>query len=122
MGSLESKHHTDNLGLGPAQLQTEEKHFNQMTNSKLCCISYNSRGCSEIKTTFMKYLVSRQVVGDKLPILCNQENFILRDNSYKIANIFPDFQVLINPAVKTSQDKGRPKNGMFIAIPEKRSP
>ena len=67
----------------------------------------------------MKYLVSREVVGDKLPILCNQENFILRDNSYKIANIFPDSQVLINPAVKTSQDKGRPKNGMFIAIPEK---
>ena len=91
----------------------------EMTKTKVCCISYNSRGFSSIKTDFMKYLISEEVVGDKLPILCNQENFILRDNSYKITNVLPGYQVLINPAVKNSHDKGRPKNGMFIAIPEK---
>ena len=84
----------------------------------VCCISYNSRGFSAIKTNFIKYLISKEVVGDKLPILCNQENFILRDNSYKITNTLPGYQVLINPAVKNSHDKGRPKNGMFIAFPE----
>ena len=65
----------------------------------------------------MKYLVSREVVGDKLPILCNQENFILRENTYKIIQALPNFQVVLNPAVKFEHDNGRPKNGMFIAFP-----
>ena len=51
-------------------------------------------------------------------ILCNQENFMLRDNSYKLTRAFPNFQLIINPAVKLTHDKGRPRNGMFIAIPQ----
>ena len=42
---------------------------------------------------------------------------MLRDNSYKLTRALPDFHLIINPAVKTSLDKGRPKNGMFIAVP-----
>ena len=84
----------------------------------VCFLSYNSRGFSSIKRNFMKYLISQEVIGSKLPILCGQEICILRENSYKITQAFPGFQVQVNPAVKTSHEKGRPKNGMFIAYPE----
>ena len=43
---------------------------------------------------------------------------MLRDNSYKLTRAFPNFQLIINPAVKLTHDKGRPRNGMFIAIPQ----
>ena len=66
---------------------------------------------------FMKTLLSDQISGDKLPILCNQENFILRGNAYKIIQAFPDYHIFINPAVKTNLDTGRPRGGMFIAVP-----
>ena len=85
---------------------------------KICFLSYNSRGFSDLKIEFMNLLLSQEVVGDKLPILCNQENFILRDNSYKLTRAFPGYHVLVNPAIKNTHDKGRPKNGMFIAYPE----
>ena len=71
-----------------------------------------------MKIDFIRHLVSEEVVGSKIPILCNQENFILRDNSYKILNALPDYQVLVNPAVKLGHDLGRPKNGMFVAFPQ----
>ena len=71
-----------------------------------------------MKIDFIRHLLSEEVVGSKIPILCNQENFILRDNSYKILNALPDYQVLVNPAVKLGHDLGRPKNGMFVAFPQ----
>ena len=67
----------------------------------------------------MNILLSDQVTGDKIPILCNQENFIMRENAYKIRQAFPrNIQVLINPANKKDLDQGRPSNGMFIAYPD----
>ena len=67
----------------------------------------------------MNILLSNQVTGDKIPILCNQENFIMRENAYKIRQAFPrNIQVLINPANKKDLDQGRPSNGMFIAYPD----
>ena len=71
-----------------------------------------------MKTDFIRLLLSDIVTGDKVPILCNQENFILRDNSYKIKQALPDFQVVINPAIKKDLSQGRPSNGMFIAFPD----
>ena len=68
---------------------------------------------------FFNYLVSPQYIGDKIPILCNQENFILKANSYRLFQACPGFQFFINPAVKNDQDRGRPKNGMFICVPNK---
>ena len=70
-----------------------------------------------MKKTFVNYLSSREVIGSKIPIVCSQETFILRENSYKLTQALPDFQFIINPAVKNSHDKGRPKNGMYIAFP-----
>ena len=95
----------------------ETTAFMNKVNRDVCFISYNSRGFSSIKIDFIKHLISQEVVGSKLPIICNQENFLLRDNSYKIIKALPGYQVLINPAIKISHDKGRPRNGMFIAFP-----
>ena len=66
---------------------------------------------------FIKTLVSDKVVGDKVPILCNQENFILKGNYYKILQTLSGFHLFINSAVKNCFDKGRPKGGMFIFVP-----
>ena len=70
------------------------------------------------KQSFAKHLVST-LAGNKTPILCNQENFLLRENTYKISQTLPQFQVIIKPAVKNTHNTGRAKNGMFIAIPAK---
>ena len=80
-------------------------------------ISYNSRGFSEQKQEFCKSLISNSIIGNREAIFCNQENFLLRGSSYKISRTFPNHHCIINPATKTNHDKGRAKNGMFIAIP-----
>ena len=67
---------------------------------------------------FLSQLVSPQMVGNSIPIICNQENFILKSNSYRIFQAVPGFHFLVNPAVKDIQDRGRPKNGMFIGFPD----
>ena len=84
----------------------------------MCMIFYNSRGFSDIKVEFMKFLLSNSVTGNRVPILCNQENFMLRENAYKLRQALPDYQLLINPAVKKDLTSGRPSNGMFIAFPD----
>ena len=89
----------------------EGQDFNK---KEVCFISYNSRGFSSLKIDFLKYLTSAAVVGNKIPIVCNQENFLLRDNSYKLTNALPRFQMIINPAVKKSHVKGRPKRTISL--------
>ena len=84
----------------------------------MCIYSYNSRGFDQNKQNFCNMILSESVSGDKIPVLCNQENFVLKGNSYKIRKAFPGFSCLIKPATKGNQDKGRPRNGMFIAFPE----
>ena len=80
-------------------------------------LSYNSRGFSEQKQDFCKLLMSKSIIGEHLAIFCNQENFLLRNSSYKINRTFPDHHCFIKPALKTNHDKGRAKNGMFVAVP-----
>ena len=87
-------------------------------NAKLCVISYNSRGFCANKQNTCNALLNEGIIGDKIPILCNQENFLLKGSCYKINQAIDGFHCFINPAVKQSHDKGRPKNGMFIAVPE----
>ena len=83
----------------------------------LCFVSYNSRGYCIQKQDFCKFICSSAFVGKSLPIVCNQENFILGGNVHKINQTFQNHHVFIKPAVKENIDNGRPKNGMFIAIP-----
>ena len=61
-------------------------------------------------------LTSNQVAGNALPIICNQENFILKANAYTLINALPNHYLIIKPAEKPSLEGGRPKNGMFIAF------
>ena len=81
-------------------------------------MSYNSRGFSDQKINFIRHLMSSAVVGFKIPILCLQEHFILKGNSYKIKQSLPECHVAIKPAIKEVLDKGRPRNGMAIVLPE----
>ena len=83
-------------------------------DSKLILFSYNSRGFDSDKQFICKYLV--QLAGKNIPILCNQENFLLKANSYKVKKCLPDFHIFFKSAIKVNYD-GRAKNGMFIAIP-----
>ena len=80
-------------------------------------LSYNSRGFSEQKQDFCKTLISQEIIGNREAIFCNQENFLLRNSSYKITRTFPNHHCFINPAIKSNHDKGRARNGMFIAVP-----
>ena len=55
---------------------------------------------------------------NELPsIICNQENFLLEGNAYKVRQALPDHQVFIKAANKDKLE-GRPVNGMFTAIPK----
>ena len=98
------------LGIGGQDsIQQEEQ---------LCKISWNSRGSSELKLEYLKKIVSYETVGRKIPILCNQENLILKVNSYRLSQAVPGFHFIINLAIKETQDHERPKNCMFIGIPD----
>ena len=80
----------------------------------ICIFSYNSRGFTEDKQDICKSLMTDT---DKYyPILCNQENFILKANNYKISQCLPHARIFFKKAIKDSLN-GRPKNGMFIAVP-----
>ena len=83
-------------------------------------ISFNTRGFDLAKQRFCYNLLNYEKVHDnnEIKILCNQENFILRGNKHLLKEALPGFYVIFKPAVKDNIE-GRPKNGMFIAIPEK---
>ena len=53
------------------------------------------------KLNFLKTLLSTRTVGDKLSILCNQENLILKANTYKHFQATLGFQFFVNQAVKS---------------------
>ena len=91
---------------------------NAHNSNKICLISFNSRGFSEHKAELCNFLSSPFVNGNKIPILCNQEHFLLKANSYKIRKALPGYLTLINPALKATHNKGRPKGGLFMAVPE----
>ena len=79
-----------------------------------CIFSYNSRGFHDGNQSVCKDLLT--IAGNKIPIICNQENFLLKANKLKIQQCLPDHHIYFNPATKEGLN-GRPRNGMFIAIP-----
>ena len=86
--------------------------------NNLCLTSFNTRGFSDHKQDLCKFLLSPCVNGNKVPVLCNQEHFLLKANCYKIKQALPGYLTIINPAKKDTHDKGRPKGGMFMAVPD----
>ena len=58
------------------------------------------------------------ITEETVPILCNQENFVLKGNNHLIRKALDNMHVVIKPASKI-RFEGRPVNGMFIAFPAK---
>ena len=85
------------------------------TKDSICIFSYNSRGFSEDKQDTCKLLMLNST--NHYPILCNQENFLLQGNRLKIKQCLPNARIFYKKAIKDSLE-GRPKNGMFIAVPD----
>ena len=96
-------------------LNSNFKFHPSKIKADICLLSYNSRGFCNIKQNFLILLVS--ISGNKIPVICNQENFLLRNNYYKIRQCLPNFHIISKPAIKVNLSHGRPVNGMFIAIP-----
>ena len=84
-------------------------------SKKICIYSYNSRGFNEEKQNVCKTLMINS--ERYIPILCNQENFLLNGNRFKVKQCFPNARIIFKAAIQDSKE-GRPKNGMFIAIPD----
>ncbi len=84
--------------------------------SSICFFSFNSRGFSEDKQDLCKILMIESV--KYIPVLCNQENFLLYGNRRRVEQCLVNSKVYFKKAVKDSLHRGRAKNGMFIAIPK----
>ena len=99
---------------------THRNLFNSQSNlfnsneKNIRIYSYNSRGFDLVKQKFCRDLLC--IDNNVIPILCNQENFTLKGNCYIIRKALPDCHIMIKPASKDCLE-GRPKNGMFVAIP-----
>ena len=76
-----------------------------------CIFSYNSRGFHEDNQAVCKDLP--KIAGNKFSIICNQENFLLEGNEYKIEQYLPDHHIYFKPATKVGLT-GRPKNGILL--------
>ena len=74
--------------------------------------SYNCRGFGLV-TQFCRDLLNMD--NNVIPILCNQENFILKGNDYIIQKALPDFHVIFKPATKEHLE-GRSQNGMPVNL------
>ena len=73
--------------------------YNQGKDS-ICIYPYNSRGFSEDKQNVCKILF---VDTERYyPILCNQGNFLLKGNNYKIKQCLPNARVIFKEAIKDS--------------------
>ena len=79
----------------------------------LCIYSYNSRGFDSTKQDILKLI---SISDDSLPVICNQENFLLKANGFIIEKCLPDHHIFFKPATKNDLN-GRPKNGMFVGVP-----
>ena len=91
-----------------------KKNTNDNTKKKLRIYSYNTRGFDKTK----QLLCNETLHADNtIPIICVQENFVLKGNTHIITKALPDFQVFVKPAKKDKLE-GRPANGMFIALPK----
>ena len=91
---------------------TNPNHLRMQSNDTLTLFSYNCQGMGIQKVTFMQNLFSTCNGG----IIALQETLMLRSNSYKISNSFPEYDTFITPATKSNQQikGGRPSGGLAI--------
>ena len=88
------------------------------STSSICLYSYNSRGSSTEKLSYIDNLIN--LCGNKIPILLLQEHFLLRSNVYKLSKFFSNSAVLAKPAFKKfeNQNTGRPMGGLAVIMPK----
>ena len=60
----------------------------------ICIFSYNSRGFHEDNQAVCKDLP--KIAGNKFSLICNQENFLLKGNKYKLDQCLPDHHIYFN--------------------------
>ena len=89
-------------------MYTNSNNFNP-ERKDFCIFSYNSRGFHDGNQSIWKDLL--KIAGNKIPIICNQENSLLKANKFKIKQCLPDHHIYFNPANKES---GRPKNACLL--------
>ena len=87
----------------------------QSNKKSFCIFSYNSRGFGEEKKDLCRTLMMAS--ENYLPTLCNQENFLLNDNRYKVQQCLLNSRIFFKKPEKDGLHNGRAKNGMFITIP-----
>ena len=93
----------------------KDNKYTDNYRKKIRIYSYNSRGFDIIKQNVCKKITN--IDKSSTPIICNQENFVLKGNAHIIRKALPDFHVFIKPAKKDKLE-GRPINGMFVALPK----
>ena len=69
-------------------------------------------------TTLDESVKSCKMCGNKFPVLCNKENFLLRSNCYKIRQCLPDFHVISKSAIKLNLSYGWPINRIILEMLE----
>ena len=107
---LGSNSTNSNSSINNDEILVNDKH------KSICFFSYNTRGFGEDKQDVCKILTIKN--KNYIPILCNQENFLLHGNRRKVEQCLPESKVYFKKAIKDSLHSGRAKNGMFIAIPK----
>ena len=75
-------------------MYTNSNNFNP-ERKDFCIFSYNSWGFHDGNQSICKDLL--KIAGNKIPIICNQENFLSKANKFKIEQCLPDHH---NPANK----------------------
>ena len=76
------------------EVEKEGKEENIKKNIRI--YSYNSRGFDLIKQKVCVELMD--LAKPAVPILCNQENFVLKGNAHLIQQALPDYHVFFKPA------------------------
>ena len=84
------------------------------TYTDICIYSYNSRGFGSDKQEICILLLTKS--GTVMPIMCNKEHFLMKNNDYKIKRALPDYHIFFKQALMDNV-YGRPKNRMFVAVP-----
>ena len=94
--------------------KTTDGNSKETISKNIRIYSFNSLGFDETKQTYCVDILKTDT--KHFPVLCNQENFVLKGNEHLIKKALKDYHVFIKPATK-SNFEGRPVNGMFVALP-----
>ena len=85
--------------------------------NSFCIFSYNSRGFSNEKNDLCKTLMIHS--ENYVPILCSILYSLPCSKKFPWLQCLHNTRIFFRKAIKDALNNGRPKNGMFIAVPKK---